>query len=93
MAPLANESELFKELKLKLEENGDEKDTFLECIEIASKYDKKERLFVLYRLNYLRDNSTGNDKVDAITKLIELLMKKDREYGFYIAVIEASLNL
>lgn len=92
MVALADESKLFKELKEKLERDGDTRKNFFECIELASSYDKTERLFVLYRIKQLTANDTGVDAANAMIKLVKLLLNKNQEYGFYTAVIEASLD-
>ncbi len=92
MAALSDESKLFKELQERLEKDGDTRQNFFDCIEVAKKYDKRERLFVLHRIKQLTPSETGSDPVDAIVKIIGVLMNKYREYGFYTSVIEASFD-
>lgn len=92
MGKLTDESELFKELQERLKQYGDTKQNFFDCIRLTSEYEKEERLFVLYRLKQLSSSETGIDLADTSIKILDILMNKHSEYGFYTAVIEASLK-
>ena len=92
MASLKNESELFKQLEDEFLEHGDKKETFFKCIKICKEYVREERLFLLYRLKQLNEVELKNDTLDIITQAIKMFLKKNTQYGFFIAVIEASLE-
>lgn len=93
MNDLEKQSDLFKNLKKEFENSGDDKESYFKCIKIAQKYSKKERKFLLYKLNRLNGELTGNDTIDTFVQFLKMIINKNKEYGFYISVIETSLEI
>lgn len=89
---LKDESNLFKELKNIYEQRGINKESFFECINVARAYEREERWYLLYRLKHMNGDAIGNDISRDIVTIANILLNSERKYGFYIAVIEASLE-
>lgn len=100
MTALRDQSQLYRTLDDMYENNNSQEiteDFFKECIEVTSKFSKREIQFVLFKLRLLNENVDSgveavNNILNSLQKVLDVLTGKNLKKALITNVLEIVLN-